>query len=87
MMGGGPVDLPSCRSWTWVHHLTIWGSIVMWYVFMAIYAFIFALSPSMYKMFYTLVCRCDAPVRPLGLCVRGVVMACLIPPCLLSAES
>eukprot|EP01013_Petalomonas_cantuscygni_P001738 TRINITY_DN11768_c0_g1_i1.p1 TRINITY_DN11768_c0_g1~~TRINITY_DN11768_c0_g1_i1.p1 ORF type:complete len:2407 (-),score=325.31 TRINITY_DN11768_c0_g1_i1:206-7426(-) len=25
------------RSWTWLHHLTIWGSVILWYVFLIIY--------------------------------------------------
>ena len=42
------------EAWTWLHHLTIWGSIAAWYLFCLVYGLIL-LSPSpMYLMIYRL---------------------------------
>eukprot|EP00668_Euglena_longa_P001273 GGOE01001505.1.p1 GENE.GGOE01001505.1~~GGOE01001505.1.p1 ORF type:complete len:1133 (-),score=369.93 GGOE01001505.1:261-3659(-) len=39
-----------CQSWTWLHHFAIWGSILVWYIFMMVYGTIFSLSPAMWGM-------------------------------------
>ncbi|KAJ3450981.1 putative phospholipid-transporting atpase [Anaeramoeba flamelloides] len=38
------------NSWTWIHHFTIWGSIIVWFVFILILGEIPLLAPSMYKV-------------------------------------
>lgn len=54
---------PPRRSWTWLHHFAIWGSIAMWYIFMMVYGTIFGLSPPMWGMIIRLVPPLRCPPR------------------------
>lgn len=61
-------------SWTWLTHLSIWGSIGFWLVFLAIYSEIwplFGVSPEMFLMFQNVV---RTPVFWLGLILVPIMV-------------
>ncbi|KAJ5066837.1 putative phospholipid-transporting atpase [Anaeramoeba ignava] len=41
-----------CSYWTWIHHVTIWGSIVVWFLAASILSSSLKLSSSMYDVTY-----------------------------------
>jgi phospholipid-translocating ATPase len=61
---------------TWVHHVTIWGSIILWYVFLIIFgALPVSYSSTAHKTFLEAV----APSGSYWLMQLLVVVACLLP--------
>ncbi|KAJ5072976.1 putative phospholipid-transporting atpase [Anaeramoeba ignava] len=59
--------------WTWMHHVTIWGSIIVWFVFAIVYNLILKAPTMYYVVFHTL----KVPV--VWLQVLFTVVLCLLP--------
>eukprot|EP01012_Entosiphon_sulcatum_P035313 TRINITY_DN4481_c0_g1_i1.p1 TRINITY_DN4481_c0_g1~~TRINITY_DN4481_c0_g1_i1.p1 ORF type:complete len:2551 (-),score=385.14 TRINITY_DN4481_c0_g1_i1:287-7939(-) len=38
------------KSWTWLHHVAIWGSIAIWHIFLLVYQYITPLSWTLYAI-------------------------------------
>ena len=61
------------ESWTWLHHMAIWGSIAFLYLFLLVYGLIWEMSSSMYRLLYDLA----AVPQFWGICALTVISALL----------
>eukprot|EP00899_Mesostigma_viride_P007202 jgi/Mesvir1/16483/Mv10041-RA.1 len=62
--------------WTWLHHFSIWGSIIVWFLYLLVYgAFPISWSGEVYKIFVSVL----APSAVYWLSLPVIAAMCLIP--------